>query len=57
MKMLRGEPVVMPESVRIHPTFFTGKRFTAMRKDIGWLRDLPFAAVRHTLVGVPVPCI
>ena len=50
MKMLRGEPVVMPESVRIHPTFFTlGKRFTAMRKDVGWLRDLPFAAVRHTL--------
>ncbi len=50
MKMLRGEPVVMPESVRIHPTFFTlGKRFTAMRKDVGWLRDLPFAAVRQTL--------
>ncbi len=50
MKMLRGEPVVMPESVKITPTFFTlGKRFTAMRKEVDWLRDLPFAAVRQTL--------
>ncbi len=39
MKMLRGEPVMVPEHVKITPTFFTlGKCFTAMRKEVGWLR-------------------
>ena len=40
----------MRQAMRPNPTFFSlGREFTRLRRETGWLQDLPYKPVRHTL--------